>query len=75
MAKLVAQGKVRHLGLSEAAPETIRRAHRVHPIAAVQTEYSLLYRVEAEATLRATRSSASGSSPIRRWAAASSPAR
>ncbi len=55
MAKLVAQGKVRHLGLSEAAPETIRRAHRVHPIAAVQTEYSLLYRVEAEATLRATR--------------------
>jgi aryl-alcohol dehydrogenase-like predicted oxidoreductase len=41
MAELVAQGKVRHLGLSEAAPETIRRAHAVHPITAVQTEYSL----------------------------------
>ena len=41
MAELVQQGKVRHLGLSEAAPETIRRAHAVHPIAAVQTEYSL----------------------------------
>src|ERR687893_1814760 len=37
MAKLVAQGKVRHLGLSEAAPETIRRGHATHPIAAVQT--------------------------------------
>ena len=35
------QGKVRHIGLSEAAPETIRRAHAVHPVAAVQTEYSL----------------------------------
>ncbi len=55
MAKLVTQGKVRHLGLSEAAPDTIRRAHKVHPIAAVQTEYSLLYRVEAEATLKTTR--------------------
>ncbi|MDP1849624.1 MAG: aldo/keto reductase [Solirubrobacteraceae bacterium] len=41
MAELVAQGKVRHLGLSEAAPETIRRAHAVHPITALQTEYSL----------------------------------
>jgi aryl-alcohol dehydrogenase-like predicted oxidoreductase len=41
MAELVEQGKVRYLGLSEAAPETIRRAHAVHPIAAVQTEYSL----------------------------------
>jgi aryl-alcohol dehydrogenase-like predicted oxidoreductase len=41
MAELVQQGKVRHIGLSEAAPETIRRAHAVHPIAAVQTEYSL----------------------------------
>jgi aryl-alcohol dehydrogenase-like predicted oxidoreductase len=55
MARLVAQGKVRHLGLSEAHPETIRRAHKVHPIAAVQTEYSLLYRVEAEETLAVTR--------------------
>ena len=55
MAGLVKQGKVRHLGLCEARPETIRRAHKVHPIAAVQTEYSLLYRIEAEETLRTTR--------------------
>src|SRR6266852_5877557 len=55
MAELVAQGKVRALGLSEARPETIRRAHRVHPIAAVQSEYSLLYRADAEQTLRTTR--------------------
>lgn len=41
MAQLVQQGKVRYLGMSEAAPETIRRAHAVHPIAALQTEYSL----------------------------------
>lgn len=41
MAGLVEQGKVRYLGLSEAAPQTIRRAHKVHPIAALQTEYSL----------------------------------
>jgi aryl-alcohol dehydrogenase-like predicted oxidoreductase len=49
MAELVAAGKVRFLGLSEAAPETIRRAHAAHPIAALQTEYSLWSRdVEAE---------------------------
>jgi len=49
MAELVAEGKVRHLGLSEAGPDTVRRAHRVHPIAALQTEYSLWERgVEAE---------------------------
>jgi aryl-alcohol dehydrogenase-like predicted oxidoreductase len=41
MSELVAEGKVRHLGLSEASAATIRRAHAVHPIAAVQTEYSL----------------------------------
>lgn len=41
MAELVHEGKVRYLGLSEAAPQTIRRAHAVHPIAALQTEYSL----------------------------------
>jgi len=41
LAELIAEGKVRHLGLSEAAPATIRRAHAVHPIAALQTEYSL----------------------------------
>jgi aryl-alcohol dehydrogenase-like predicted oxidoreductase len=55
MAELVRQGKVRALGLSEARPETIRRAHKVHKIAAVQLEFSLLYRVEAEETLRTTR--------------------
>jgi aryl-alcohol dehydrogenase-like predicted oxidoreductase len=53
MKRLIEQGKVRALGLSEAHPQTIRRAHKVHPIAAVQTEYSLLYRKEAEET-RAT---------------------
>jgi aryl-alcohol dehydrogenase-like predicted oxidoreductase len=41
MAELVKEGKVRYLGLSEASPETMRRAHAVHPIAALQTEYSL----------------------------------
>ena len=55
MARLVEQGKVRFLGLSEAKPETIRRAHAVHPIAAVQTEFSLLYRAEAEETRETTR--------------------
>src|ERR1039458_3540844 len=49
MAKLVKAGKVRYLGLSEASPATIRRAHKVHPITALQTEYSLWERhVEAE---------------------------
>jgi aryl-alcohol dehydrogenase-like predicted oxidoreductase len=55
MARLVQQGKVRALGLSEASPKTIRRAHAVHKIAAVQNEFSLLYRAEAEETLRTTR--------------------
>ena len=53
MARLVEAGKVRHLGLSEAAPATLRRAHAVHPIAALQTEYSLWSR-EPEAQLLAT---------------------
>ena len=44
MAELVERGLVRHVGLSEAGPETIRRAHAVHPIAALQSEYSLLHR-------------------------------
>jgi aryl-alcohol dehydrogenase-like predicted oxidoreductase len=49
MAELVKAGKVRHIGLSEAGPETIRRAAKIHPIAALQTEYSLWTReVEAE---------------------------
>jgi aryl-alcohol dehydrogenase-like predicted oxidoreductase len=41
LAELVAEGKVLHIGLSEASPDTIRRAHAVHPVAALQTEYSL----------------------------------
>jgi aryl-alcohol dehydrogenase-like predicted oxidoreductase len=41
LAELVAQGKVRYIGLSEASPDTIQRAHAVHPVAALQTEYSL----------------------------------
>jgi aryl-alcohol dehydrogenase-like predicted oxidoreductase len=55
MAELVEKGKVRFLGLSEANGATIRRAHAVHPITAVQTEYSLLYRVQAEETRATTR--------------------
>ncbi len=55
MAHLVEQGKIRAIGLSEARPETIRRASNIHPIAAVQNEFSLLYRSEAEETLRTTR--------------------
>jgi aryl-alcohol dehydrogenase-like predicted oxidoreductase len=55
MKRLVEVGKVRALGLSEASPATIRRAHKIHPIAAVQNEYSLLYRKEGEETLQATR--------------------
>jgi aryl-alcohol dehydrogenase-like predicted oxidoreductase len=51
MARLVERGKVRCLGLSEAAPATIRRAHAVHRIDAVQLEYSLLYRQAAEEAL------------------------
>ena len=51
MSRLVEAGKVHFLGLCEAAPTTIRRAHKVHSIAAVQMEYSLLYRAEAEQTL------------------------
>jgi aryl-alcohol dehydrogenase-like predicted oxidoreductase len=56
MAGLVAAGKVRHLGLSEAAPDTIRRAHAVHPIAALQTEYSLWSRDPEDGLLDTTRS-------------------
>jgi aryl-alcohol dehydrogenase-like predicted oxidoreductase len=51
MAELVRAGKVRYLGLSEAKPETIRRAHAVHPISALQTEYSLWSREPEEAIL------------------------
>jgi aryl-alcohol dehydrogenase-like predicted oxidoreductase len=55
MSRLVEQGKVRYLGLCEARPERIRRAHAVHPVAAVQSEFSLLYRQEATETRELTR--------------------
>ena len=55
MGELVRAGKVRALALCEASPQTIRRAHAAHPIAAIQTEYSLLYREPAEETLQTTR--------------------
>ena len=55
MAELVAAGKVKYLGLSEAAPETIRRAHQVHPITALQTEYSLWSREPEDAILPTVR--------------------
>ncbi len=55
MAKLIADGKVRALGLSEAGVETIRRAHATHPIAALQTEYSLWSRFAEEEILPACR--------------------
>jgi aryl-alcohol dehydrogenase-like predicted oxidoreductase len=55
MAGLVAEGKVRFLGLSEAAPDTIRRAHAAHPISALQTEYSLWSREPEEGILQTVR--------------------
>ena len=55
MGELVKAGKVRAIGLCEAKPETIKRAHEIHPLAAVQSEYSLLYRQHAEETLATTR--------------------
>jgi len=55
MSRLIERGKVRFLGLSEAAPETVRRAQAVHPISAVQSEYSLLYRQPGEDTIATCR--------------------
>ncbi len=55
MSRLVEQGKVRFLGLCEARPERIRRGHATHPIAAVQSEFSLLYREVADETRAVTR--------------------
>ncbi|HLJ21304.1 MAG TPA: aldo/keto reductase [Stellaceae bacterium] len=55
MKRLVEQGKVRALGLCEARPETIKRAHGVHPIAAVQMEFSLLFQAEAQEVRQTTR--------------------
>lgn len=55
MAELIQQGKIRYLGLSEAKPETIRRAHQIHPITALQTEYSLWSREPEDLLLQLTR--------------------
>ncbi|PPT05223.1 Aldo-keto reductase [Geitlerinema sp. FC II] len=55
MAELVREGKVRHLGISEAAPATIRQAHAVHPLTALQTEYSLWSREPEEEILPTVR--------------------
>jgi aryl-alcohol dehydrogenase-like predicted oxidoreductase len=55
MAELVRAGKVKYLGLSEAAPATIRRAHKVHPISALQTEYSLWSREPEDEILKTVR--------------------
>ena len=71
MAELVDAGKVRFLGLSEAAPETIRRAHAVHPISALQTEYSLWSRDPEDEILATVRELGSASSPTARSAAVS----
>jgi len=55
MAQLVREGKVRYLGLSEASPATLRRAHAIHPLAALQTEYSLWTRDPEDEVLKTTR--------------------
>jgi len=74
MADLIRQGKVRYLGLSEAAPKTIRRAAAIHPIAALQSEYSLWTRDPEDELLATVVSLASALSPTARLGAASSPA-
>ena len=75
MAELVLEGKVRALGLSEASAKTICRAHAVHPIAAVQSEYSLWTRDPEESVLDTCRNSASASCHTVRWVAGCLPAR
>ena len=73
MAELVDAGKVRHLGLSEAGPDTIRRAHAVHPITALQSEWSLWTRDPEAEVLSVVRELGIGSSPTVPSAAVSSP--
>ena len=72
---LIEQGKVRHFGLSEAGAQTIRRAHAVQPVTALQSEYSLWWREPEKEILPTLKSWASASSPSARSARASSPAR
>jgi aryl-alcohol dehydrogenase-like predicted oxidoreductase len=71
MAELVKAGKVKYLGLSEAAPRTIRRAHLVHPISALQTEYSLWSRDPEDEILPTIRDLGSASCRTARWGEAS----
>jgi aryl-alcohol dehydrogenase-like predicted oxidoreductase len=73
MAELVKAGKVRSLGLSEAGPNTIRRAHTVHPIAALQTEYSLWSRDPEGDILSTCRELGVTFVAYSRWGAAFSP--
>ena len=73
LAELVAEGKIRHIGLSEASAETLRRAVAVHPITALQSEYSLWSRDIEDEILPTARELGRGSSHTRRSAAASSP--
>ena len=69
---LIQEGKVKHFGLSEAGAKTIRRAHAVQPVTAVQSEYSLWWRARKRKCCRRSRSSGSASFPTARWARASS---
>lgn len=71
MADLVGEGKIRHIGLSEAGPDTIRRAHAVHPVAALQSEYSLWEREVETDILPVSANSVSASFRIHRLAVAS----
>src|SRR3954464_8893048 len=76
LGELVGAGKIRFLGISEASPESIRRAHATHPLSAVQTEWSLFTRdVEDNGVLAPCGSWASGSCRTHRWAAGSCPGR
>jgi len=73
--ELIEQGKVRHFGLSEAGVRTIRRAHAVQPVTALQSEYSLWWREPRRRSCPPSRNSGSASSPSVRSAKAFSPAR
>ena len=71
MADLVKAGKVKYLGLSEASPTTIRRAHKVHPITALQTEYPFGNATLKRKSFPPSANSASASCPTARWDVAS----
>ena len=74
--ELIQEGKVKHFGLSEAGAQTIRRAHAVQPVTALQSEYSLWWRrARKRKSCRRSRNSGSASFRSARWAKASSPAR